>query len=690
MDLKSLIAKMDQIEQGLLEAEAPAAAPAAAAPAAGPAAGSRAQFDQFKADDAKMAAIAKVKTLTTPQGGANFIDPKDGIIKYQDQSMAGMGGQGQIKEFPFDWFQKGQEKEFFATLQAAGLEVIPVERKQLFGTSQVAGVKGGPEAIANLEQAAKQQIAQRDADAQGVAQAMEQLKKLTALIVQYGELKAKKAAAGGAKGAATGAGASTTPVAKPVAKEGIEFKSSIAKDLVESFGYTSAEQLDEYSMSQFGQDAGDFSRGAWNGLTLGTGDNITAGVKSAFGSGSYKDELAKQTAASQEAEKRSPWLYNTGNIAGSIAAPIPGGAAVAGMKGLGTLGKIAAQGALNYGATKAVDVVKSKHDLKTLGGGKGDANIAALQKVVGVLPDGLMGPKTKAAVAAWQKQNGLPATGAADPATLKAAGISEGTTMNKQASVAEQIRSLQARLEMLESKKEDDREGDEEGIEETYQFTDEELNEEIFVDEAGNYYKSNGEQITDEGWMDAIGRGLNKGFQTGVKASKNATVANKIGNAVGRVGKAGAGAAKAVGNTIAKNPGKSVAAAAGLGALAANMTGGAGGSDTPVKPPAPGPKPPTAPTAPAADGSDKEMDAMKAQIEQLLSDLAQNPNPEIQKGVAAARAQWGKVTGDANIGSADKPAAPQASNATANTTGGPTNMGTAGTSADQSTLKVYK
>jgi hypothetical protein len=57
-----------------------------------------------------------------------------------------------------------------------------------------------------------------------------------------------------------------------------------------------------------------------------------------------------------------------------------------------------------------------------------------------------------------------------------------------------------------------------------------------------------------------------------------------------------------------------------------------------------------------------------------MADLAQNPDPTVQKGLADARAKWSQATGDKNIGSADKPAAPQASNATANTTGGP-NMG---------------
>lgn len=680
MDLKSLIAKMDQIEQGLNEADA--AAPAAA-PAADPA---RAQYDKFKADDDKSAAIEAVKKMTQPNGMSNFIDPKDGVIKYQEQGA--MGGAGSIKEFSYDWYKKGQEKGFFDQLKAAGLEVIPVERKSLFGTFQVAGVD--PQKLATLGQTpAGGNTAGGDS-----AALLKQLQELMALIDQYAALKAKKAAGGatpaaGAGAAAGGAGA-TQGVAKPAVKEGMAFKSDIAKGLVESFGlnfnepapegyyYDTNGQLVEYSMAQFGQDAGDFGRGAWNGLTLGTGDNIVAGVKSAFGPGTYKDELKKQTQASLDAEKRSPGLYTAGNIAGSVAAPIPGGAAVAGLKGVGTLGKLALQGGLNYAAQKGVDVVKDKADLKTLGGGKGNPQIQQLQKTIGVVPDGLMGPKTKKALMAWQTQQGLPATGAADPATLKAAGISEsGETMNKNQTVAESIRSLQNRLAMLENKKDEDEneyldsENDEQANEE-YEFTEDELNEEIFVDESGNYYKSNGEQITDEGILDAIGKGIGK-FQKGVSTGFNkgalsagtaarAGIMNKAGNAVGRVGK-----------TIAKNPGKSIAAAAGLGALAGNMAAGGGGTTTPVTPPHPGPKPPKPNAGPDAAGGaeDPELAELRAKIEKIMSDLAQNPDPAVQKGLVDARAKWSQVTGDKNIGSADKP---QASNATANTTGGP-NMG---------------
>jgi len=162
-------------------------------------------------------------------------------------------------------------------------------------------------------------------------------------------------------------------------QEGIQYNSSIARSLTESLGYEfQDDQLDEYSMSQFGKDAGDFGRGAWNGVTLGTGDNIAAGVKSAFGPGTYKDELAKQAAASKEAETRSPWLYGAGNVAGSLAVPIPGGAAGAlaarGARALGAGANVAAGAKVagvvgaNLAAQTAVDAVKQKSDLNTFVG----------------------------------------------------------------------------------------------------------------------------------------------------------------------------------------------------------------------------------------------------------------------------------------------------------------------------------
>ena len=123
MNLRDLMNKLDAIS----EAEAPVDA-------------QRAAYDKFRADDAKKAAVDAVKKMTAPNGNSNYIDPKDGVIKYMDNQNGRGGGEGSVKEFPYDWFKKGQEKTFFDQLKAAGLEVIPVERKQLFGTTQVAGV----------------------------------------------------------------------------------------------------------------------------------------------------------------------------------------------------------------------------------------------------------------------------------------------------------------------------------------------------------------------------------------------------------------------------------------------------------------------------------------------------------------------------------------------------------------------
>jgi len=110
----------------------------------------RAQYDKFKADDAKAGAIAQVKKMLSPNGMQNFIDPKDGIVKWQEQMNGESGGPGSIREFPFDWYKKGQNADFFNILKTAGLELVPVDRKNLFGTSQVVGIKGGPQALADL------------------------------------------------------------------------------------------------------------------------------------------------------------------------------------------------------------------------------------------------------------------------------------------------------------------------------------------------------------------------------------------------------------------------------------------------------------------------------------------------------------------------------------------------------------
>jgi hypothetical protein len=470
----------------------------------------RAQYDKFKADDARTGAVAQVKKMLAPNGNSNFIDPKDGVVKYQDQSR-GDGGAGGIKEFPYKWFASGQEKAFFDLLKTAGLEIVPVDKKQLFGTFQVAGIKGGPQALTDLDKpVTPNPVAnpvanpgQDPTDAQmieldklrdqllatlggGAPAPVTTTNPVTAPVDQPEKEKtlgqkvgigagvAGGAAAGaalgkkfgGSKGAVLGGltgGALGGMGVNAFQKEGVEFNSSIAQSLTESFGYDYQEQLDEYSMDQFKTDAGDTLRGAANGATLGTYDNIAAGVQSAFGKDTYKQALAQQTAASKEAEKRNPLLYTAGNVAGSFAAPIPGGAIAAGVGRLGggMLAKGAAQLGANMLAQKGVDVVKQASDTKTLGYDpskypKTPQEVMAFQKANGLAADGKIGPKTQAVLA---KMGLTPAT------------------------VAEDIKSLKEKLSMIASGGQDYR---------------------VWLLENNTVVDDHGNQITDQSMLDAI------------------------------------------------------------------------------------------------------------------------------------------------------------------------------------------
>ena len=480
----------------------------------------RIDYQANKAQDAREAAIAQVKKLmATPLSDigrlGDAIDPKTGIIYYGDAG--GRGGEGgDAKPYPYKWLAdpastSTQSVAMYKVLGPAGLKVIPVEKKTLFGSTQVAGIS--PQQLADLDKPVAPTPAPTPAPVTdkpvdpGVdpsAARMAELDKLRDQLLATlkgqapmptppnvvkppvkdkektvgqkvgvgagiaagalaGQQLAKKAgfkgvgqALGGlAGGAVGGLGVNAFQ------DEGVEYNSSIAQALTESFGYDfEDDQLDEYSMDQFGKDAGDFGRGAWNGVTLGTGDNIAAGVKSAFGPGTYKDELAKQAAASKEAETRSPWLYGAGNVAGSLAVPIPGGAvgalaakgarAVGAGAGVATGAKVAGVLGANIAAQKAVDVVKQKSDLNTFVGTGGDKRIGALQQAIGLIGaqiDGKMGPNTAKAIMAYQKGQGLPVTGKADPATMAKAGIAE----SRATTVAEDIKSIQQKLAMIES-----------------------------------------------------------------------------------------------------------------------------------------------------------------------------------------------------------------------------------------------
>ena len=118
-----------------------------------PADPARAQYDKFKADDAKAAAVKQIQAMLKPNGQGverlqNAIDPKTGIIYYGEEG--GEGGTVNPRQTPYSWIQKGQQKEFQDLVKAAGLTIVPVDQKTLFGTTQVAAVD--PKGLATLGQ----------------------------------------------------------------------------------------------------------------------------------------------------------------------------------------------------------------------------------------------------------------------------------------------------------------------------------------------------------------------------------------------------------------------------------------------------------------------------------------------------------------------------------------------------------
>jgi len=437
-----------------------------------------------------------------------------------------------------------------------------------------------------------------------------------------------------------------------IAKSGFTGESidaDIARQLIESFGYTQ-EQIDELSM----QDVGDFGRGAWQGATLGAGSNIAAGAKSLFKGTKYKDELAGELAADKEASARSPLAYGAGNVAGAVGSSfaIPGagignlaarGAAKMGAGALGQgVARAAGQVGTNLAIQKGVDTALGVHNKDVLGTGKPagaktgttDPRLSKLQKVIGANPDGIMGPETKQKLQAWQQAQGIKADGMPGPETYGKAGIKE--------SAVEQYARLRDMLTVMETEQQAD-----EGVWSSVANLGKNF--------AGGLKGWNvAGQTAAKGAVDAAGKKI--GGQA-LKATGAERLANKAGKAVAGAGTAAAGAAGKVGGAIARNP---VKAALGTAAGAYGLSQ-LGGGDDPQKVSGAKTGSTTGGKADAAaattgDAAELDQDVM-AQISVLMAELAQYDIPEIQQGLVQARQQLAQITGDKNIGSADKPAA---------------------------------
>ena len=333
------------------------------------------------------------------------------------------------------------------------------------------------------------------------------------------------------------------------------------------------------------------------------------------------------------------------------------GAGMAGLSAVLSLG-----GPLTAAASMGLDAANMARDYKATGSAFGgapdknapaggssgghpaggtDAKLAQLQKVIGANPDGKMGPETSAKLKAWQQSQGIAADGMPGPETYGKAGIAESAKQ----SVAESIRDMQARLELIEAKS----------------VIKESLAKEYFLDESCFIYDENGDYVTDlmtiaainesaeEGslllneanWLQGIGKGLSAGWdalkgaggavKTAARASNAPAAATRLANTGKDLSAVQKGALK-TGAAIGRNPVKAALGATALGAGAglalggngsggapATVTGGHGGSG------GSGGSGGT-PTTPTTTPPTPEQQALIDQIKQVMGTLADVPD----------------------------------------------------------------
>lgn len=208
MNYRELVNRLEEIENRVDEAD----------PA-------RAQYDKFKADDARSAAAEQVKKLaSTPLNDiprlGDAIDPATGILYYGDAGMDAF--KGTAKKYPFKWFTGSKTTEagkLGQLLNTAGLKIVPHVEKTLFGTAEYAKVEPeelnrvlNPVAVDKEKPATDKPTTTLSPS--DLAALMEKLKKLGELVDQYAAKKKPK-------------------------QEGI----GLADQLKESFGYTAEGDL---------------------------------------------------------------------------------------------------------------------------------------------------------------------------------------------------------------------------------------------------------------------------------------------------------------------------------------------------------------------------------------------------------------------------------------------------------------
>jgi len=388
-------------------------------------------------------------------------------------------------------------------------------------------------------------------------------------------------ALGGLPGSGIGALAAggTDAVKQLMAKE------SIARTLSESFGYqlNESKQLVELSA---GADAG---ASLAQKAAVGAGTYAaTKGLGSMLGKAIPGAGLAFNAADAYDRYKKGDYM----------------GAGISGLSGLA--GLVPGVGTAASLGLDAANMYRDYEHGKQQGAMPAPGVDAKLQKLIGANPDGKMGPETAEKLKAWQAKNGLTPDGMPGPQTYGKAGIKESST------VSEDIRTLQQRLELIETKAR----------------IAESLDSEYYFDTESNVYDTHGNIVTDRLTLDVIWESVKdgevvvdeglldyaKGAWNGIKnigsnfaGGLSGQAAKQMRNAAGTVDAAGkkiggkmagfapgAKTANKVGQAIKNNPVKTGLAvgAAGLGtglALDAasgqtpTPTTGGGGTQTPVQ-----------------------------------------------------------------------------------------------------------
>lgn len=560
MNIRNLIEKLNSLEISVTEDEAK----------------DLAAFQRGQAAQDRLNAIQQIKKMaSTPlnQIGrlGDAIDPKTGIIYY---GAAGMDGTtGTATRYPFKWFQStgpGETQQLGKLIKTAGLEVVPHEEKNIFG-SVVQYAKVDPEKLANIDSLS---ASANKADGPDIS---EKLAKLKELITKYQTASTAPAQSGGVAAKP----AQSTPQ-KPI---NITQNQDGSFSLVKKDGSKITFDKDGKVLKEEQLSMSDMLI-----LEMNEAEASVAQYGGAAGAGATKAALAK--AGAKTVAKAIPGVGSTLSAVDAYnrwKAGDRSGAVISALAGVGWL----VPGPLGWAIGGGLDAANIGRDLK-----KGDQPPES--GVAGKPADATPAPAATPPAASATPAPAAPAPAAAKPADpkivalqkyLKSQGADLGTTgPNKDGidGIAGPLtRGAMQKLNLSESQKM-----------EILRLQLEAIDDNVQLDEKGgaivkgfsyadDVYKY-GRDVANNLWKKG------KEFVQGVK-SPNVTPLPNAGKAT-NVRYKGPSTAFQAGQKVGQNPVKTAAATIGAGGVAGYMAGDDGSGDVAAKP-----AEPTTPTTTAAD-----------------------------------------------------------------------------------------